>query len=63
MEEIAETVEITIFYRIYNDCEGRPTQYERYITTFIIDSCYLLEFLPFLVREDIERVEVCKYDR
>ena len=63
MEEIAETVKITIFYRIYNDCEGRPTQEERHTTTFIIDSCYLLEFLPSLVKEDIERVEVCRYDK
>lgn len=29
-----------------------------YRTTFIIEECYLLEFLASLVREDIERVEI-----
>lgn len=56
-------VKILIFYRKEYDCEDRPTLKERHTTTFIIEDCYLLEFLPSLIREDIERIEVCEYDK
>ena len=55
-------VKIVIFYRGLHDCENAPTIKERYTTTFIIEECYLLEFLPSFIREDIERVTVEEYD-
>lgn len=54
-------IKIIIFYRELHNCENAPTLKERYTTTFIIDECYLLEFLPSLIREDIDRVEVQEY--
>lgn len=56
-------VKITIFYRGLHNVEGATTIKERYTTTFIIEECYLLEFLPSFIRTDIERVEVCEYDK
>lgn len=56
-------VKITIIYRKLHSSENASTIEEQYITTFIIEECYLLEFLPSLIREDIERVEVEEYDK
>lgn len=54
-------VKIIVFYRNLYTYENAPTLKERYTTTFILDECYLLEFLPSLIREDVERVEVQEY--
>lgn len=56
-------IKIIVFYRNLYTCENAPTLKERYTTTFILDECYLLEFLPSLIREDVERVEVQEYDK
>lgn len=32
-------------------------------TTFVMEERYLLEFFPSLIREDIDRVEIMKYDK
>lgn len=59
-------VKIIVFYRDMHVSFNEPTLkrpvFKRYNTTFIIDECYLLEFLPSLIREDIERVEVQECD-
>ena len=52
-------VKITIWYNNLNTCEIK----NEYTSTFIIDECYLLLFLPSLIRADIERVEVQEYDK
>jgi len=52
-------VKITIWYNNLNTCEIK----NEYTTTFIIKECYLLEFLPSLIREYIERVEVEEYNK
>lgn len=61
-------VKIIVVYRSPHTYENAPTSKERYTTTFtylattyIMDECYLLEFLPSLIREDIESVEVQEY--
>ena len=63
-------VKIIVFYRnLYTEnattnlytCENATTLKERYTTTFILDECYLLEFLPSLIREDVESVEAQDY--
>lgn len=56
-------VKIIVFYRNLYTCENATTLKERYTTSFILDECYLLEFLPSLIREDVERVEVQEYDK
>ena len=54
-------VKITIWY-LYADLLMPMLKNESTTTTFIIDECYLLEFLPSLVRPDIQKVEVCEYN-
>ena len=59
----SKKVKIIVFYRQLYSCENASTLKERYMTTFILDESYLLEFLPSLIREDIERIEVEEYDK
>lgn len=51
-------VKITIWYNNLNIYEVN----NELTTTFIINDCYLLQFLPSLIREDIQKVEVCEYN-
>jgi len=63
-------VKITIWYNNLNT-DIITNQYtlnidiitNEYTTTLIIDECYLLEFLPSLIREDVKRVVVEEYDK
>lgn len=55
-------VKITIFYRGLHDVPNATTIKEKYNTTIIIEECYLIELLPRLIREDIERIVVEEYD-
>lgn len=54
-------VKITIWY-LFTDLPMPMLKNESTATTVIIDECYLLEFLPSLVRPDIQKVEVCEYN-
>lgn len=54
---------IMIFYRGLHNCENARTLKEIHTTFIIIEECYLLELLPYFIREDIERVEVEEYDK
>lgn len=57
-------IKIIVVYRNQYTYENVLTSKERYTnqtTTYIMDECYLLEFLPSLIREDIESVEVQEY--
>lgn len=51
-------VKIRVFYRGLHDSAIAPTIKERYMTTFILDESTAMHMLQYLVRNDIERVEM-----
>lgn len=51
-------VKIRVFYRGMHDSAIAPTIKERYMTTFILDESTAMHLLQYLVRNDIERVEM-----
>lgn len=59
----SKRVKILIFYRGYHDVPNASTIKEKYNTTIIIEESYLLELLPRLIKEDIERIMVEEYDK
>lgn len=56
MEE--RKVKIRVFYRGLHDSAIAPTIKERYMTTFILDKATAMIFLQYLLRGDIDRVEM-----
>ena len=52
-------VKITIWYNNLNT----DIVTTEYTTILIIEDCYLLEFLHYLIREDIKKAVVEEYDK